>query len=552
MNLAAINSELIAGNRLFRSFNPSVSSVLSNPFHQKAAKIVIAGAKTLVDYKEYKRTGDAAEFVGGFLGTRMIKKICKPVKTRVTRAHVIVNRTDHDLWRKNGIGGRTWYDTPHRERMVIVYHDANRAGPHIDVHLGRVSLVYRVKPELYSQLRYNSSGQLTQASRDAIIDHVRQEVAGNSRVAQNIDHSRSNVVASWTNGDRTATGYGSGYTRQVVLDTEVDIYKAHWNGPMEMYAPDINPHRSLYMYRIYHGRDTGTPIVIWGTKSASPPRLEDRLHLKLIHPELAETLATKADPSTSTAKYDGSSAYIVITPKGTTVWSPRQSVRTGEQIEYTFKLDGIANTHSDETIVAMGEVLFKDNGLYLPSAGGSGILNSNDLLPSHIEPEIRLYRVDRVGRRNTTNLGFWENRELQYQVASLNPNRLKVVELMDPDTAYTLGYEGVVVIPEGGSVNDGFKLKWWGDASDWRIDRIAFEQGPKGGMAGVLYATSLESGKTFKLGPGQVGDHELVQAMIDHPERYEGTVIKVNSKRGHEGRAAKVVSLHDDKGFAPV
>jgi hypothetical protein len=37
-----------------------------------------------------------------------------------------------------------------------------------------------------------------------------------------------------------------------------------------------------------------------------------------------------------------------------------------------------------------------------------------------------------------------------------------------------------------------------------------------------------------------------------NPDDYIGTVIRVNSKIGHEGRASKVVGFHDDKGFAPV
>ena len=83
----------------------------------------------------------------------------------------------------------------------------------------------------------------------------------------------------------------------------------------------------------------------------------------MIHPEDMSTLESKADMSTSTAKYDGSSCYFVITKDGTTVWSPRQSKVTGEQIEYTFKIDGIAITTSEQTIVGMGELLFKQKSL---------------------------------------------------------------------------------------------------------------------------------------------------------------------------------------------
>lgn len=501
------------------------------------------------------RGGKRASLIAGdILGTLAIHRICKPVKHQVGREMSRVSRVRHDWRRKNGIGGRYWYERPGRHDLVIIFHDANRAGPHIDVHIGRMSLVYRVKPDLYEKLKYNRDGYLTEASRQAIIDHIRAETNNGSRVAQNLDHSKANARASWTGGDPKAFHYGAGRTRQVVLESEVWIYKAGPYRPIEMYAPAISPHRAMYMYRLYKPIDTrSAPICVWGVKRAGPPQLEDRLHLKLINPEQIDQLEGKADMATSTAKYDGSSAYIVITPKGTTVWSPRQSKLTGEQIEYTFKVGSLPNTTYPETIVAMGEVLYVDEtGQYLPSASGGGILNSNGLVPEKVRPEIRLYRVDRIGRRSTVDLPFWENRELQRQVAELNPEVLKVVELMEPDRAYLCGFEGIVVVPHDQPVNEGFKVKWWDNPSDWRIDQVAFEYGEKGGIAGVVYATSLESGKSFKLGPGQMGDHALAKDMMANPIKYEGAVIKVNSKRGHEGRAAKVVAFHDDKGFAPV
>src|SRR5690606_31601074 len=127
----------------------------------------------------------------------------------------------------------------------------------------------------------------------------------------------------------------------------------------------------------------------------------------------ADRLYTKADPSTSTAKYDGSSAYVVIGPKGTTVWSPRTSKTTGEQIEYTGTLHKLSSVTSPVTIVAMGEVMFRPASRhlwrkagYLPQAAGSGILNSNSVIPNDVIPEIRLYRVDKVGTQSLRGQDF--------------------------------------------------------------------------------------------------------------------------------------------------
>ncbi|MGW8181370.1 MAG: hypothetical protein ACWGQW_21795, partial [bacterium] len=417
LDFQTVNQGFINTKPYYSSVNPNLVSLLSIRIHQRAAKAALTCWKAYGAFRHYKSNdGDIPQTLGDFLGWYLVKKIKSPMRKRVGRMHVVASRTRHDIFRKNGMGGRGWYDKPRREKLVIVFHDANRAGPHIDVHIGRVSVVYRVKPDLYQQLSYNNQGQLTEASKQAILDHVRGEIAKGARVPQNIDHSRSNAVASWTDGDRTATHYGAGYTRQVILQSEVDIYKAHWNGPIEMYAPDLNKHRATYLYRIYHGRDTGTPILIFGSKTDHPPTLQDRLHLRLIHPEHIDQLHIKADMSTSTAKYDGSSCYVVITPKGTTVWSPRLSKLTGEHIEYTHKLDGLSSATSDQTIVAMGEVMFKVDGEYLPAASGSGILNSDSLLPKHVEPEISLYRVDRIGRKNYFGTDFWSNRDLQKEV----------------------------------------------------------------------------------------------------------------------------------------
>ena len=506
----------------------------------------------IAKYAQAKRKGaTTAELVGMEIFGRLRGKMMAPFTTRMCHLHVRAARTHHDPFRKNGVGGRSWIDRPGRYNMVIVYHDANRAGPHVDVHIGRLSLIYKVKPDVYAQLKYNRDGYLTDNSKKILMDFVRGEIADGSRLAQNIDHTVTNAHASWTNGDREGTNYGDGFTRQIISESQVDIYKAYWDGPIEFYAPALNARQSMYLYKIYDGK---VPIVIWGNKATKHPAFTDRLHLKLeVHPD-----EQKMDMSTSTLKYDGSSAYIVVGPKGTRVFSPRYSKVTGERIEYTPKLNGLSHAHSDETIIAMGEVMFKQKSWnpfaetkYLPQSQASGILNSNELVPKGYEVEVRVYRVDKVGRTNVRDLPFHENRDLQHQVAAKS-EFMKVVDYMTPEEAHERGFEGVVVAPYGGSVNDGYKIKYVDDALDWKIVSVDFGDGDKGGIAGVVRAESLESGKSFNLGPGQMGDHTLCRDMMQHPERYEGRVIKVESRRGHEGRAAKVVGFHDDKGIAWV
>lgn len=557
VDIDIVSSNIRESKKYYLSVAPGVNGVIKHAYKKylKLTSFVYKGGRYLFTSK--KSHVEPSEILGTYLSGKVTGKIMSPVSSRVADAHVNISRTKHDWKRKNGIGGRTWLTKPGHYDMVVVFHDANRAGPHIDVHIGRLSLVYKVKPDLYAKLKYNKDGMLTEKSRKHILDHIKYEVSKNARVAQNIDHSKSNAVASWVNGDTDSKEYGSGATRQVVLKTKVDVYKCYHNGPIEMYAPDINPHRSLYIYKLYKGDKKRAPILIWGNKTTEPPKLYERLHLKMIHPENASNLVEKSDLKTSTAKYDGSSCYFAIGPKGTTVWSPRKSVLTNKQIEYTYKIDGIAHATNDETIVGMGELLFKKKSIipfkktkYLSASAGSGILNSNSVVPKGFDPEIRIYRIDKIGKTYVGDQSFWENRKLQKKTAKLH-KKLKVVELMSIEDSLLQGYEGVVVVPENASVNNGYKLKWWSDPSDWVIDKIDFQEGDKGGIAGVAHMTSLESGKKFKLGPGQMGNHVLIKDMMDNPQKYEGAVVKVNSKKGHEGRASKVIGFHDDKGLAP-
>lgn len=556
LDMDVVTYEMAQSRPIFNALSPTWPYLLRGKV-MKYAKHAFYGLTGLRIGRAVQKGALPEEVIGNYLGGMATAKILSKPKETIKKAHIHARHIpDRDLWRKNGLGGRYWIYQPGRHQMVIVFHDANRAGPHIDIHIGRFSMIRRVKPDVYEQLRYNNQGMLTENSRKLLLDFLREEIDNGSRIPQNLDHSVANARASWTGGDPDGRNYGDGRTRQIVLEETVDVYKAHHSGPIEFYAPTLNPHRGMYVYKLHPGDDKRAPILVWGNLKPKIPALSDRLHLKLIHPEELDKLQRRADMSTSTAKYDGSSCYFVITKEGTHIWSPRLSKETGERIEYTFKLDGIANITADETIVGMGELLFKPKSRfpwsrddYLPQAVGSGVLNSNMVLPDNVQPEIRVYRIDRIGRKSMIDLPFWENRNLQYLVESLAPEYFKVVELMMPDEAMQMGFEGVVAVPEDATINEGFKTKWWQDPHDWEVTSVEFEQGSKGGIAGVVRAVSLESGKTFKLGPGQVGDRALTEHMMLNPDDYIGRVMRVQSRHGHEGRASKVLDWHDDKGF---
>lgn len=565
VSMRRVSKGLVASRPYYETLSPQATQLVAHQY----ATYMRAGKFTYRTWKQVRAGVPLADAMGDAAAGILVKRyVTGRPRGVVNRMHQVAQEAPKKDWgRKNGLGGRSWITEPGRYPMTIVFHDANRAGPHIDVHIGRFSVVYSLRnKDIYERLRYNRDGMLTEASRKLILDHVRGEIENGSRVPQNLDHTRTNAPASWVGGDPEARHYGAGRTRQVVLQSHAHVYKAHFSrkgtsrAPVEMYVPSLNPHRPLYLHQLYGGDDKRAPILVWGAKRSGPPGLEERLHLKLVHPEDLEGAPhqDRIDHSATTAKYDGSSAYVVITPKGTTVWSPRTAKSTGEQIEYTHKLGGFARTTAPETIVAMGEVMFRERtrwpwqrGGYVPQTVAAGYLNSHDVVPDTVVPEIRLYRVDRIGRSKTVDLPFWENRALQQSVAKLNP-RLRVVKLASPQQAASEGFEGVVTIPRGGSVLDGFKTKWWQDAADWVVEEVALHNGPSGKPAGVVWFRSLESGRRFKLGPGQLGPEVFVRSIMDEPDYYTGVVMKVRSRHGHEGRAAKVLEVHQDKGVAPL
>jgi len=221
---------------------------------------------------------------------------------------------------------------------------------------------------------------------------------------------------------------------------------------------------------------------------------------------------------------------------------------SGQHIEYTGKLPELSEMTADQTTVCMGELLFKRFGRYLPAHQIGGILNANKPRPWWSIPEIRLYRVDRIGRTNTHNLEFWANRSIQWKVADKSPYLGIVARVPLAMTRLTklMGLEGAVGVPEGLSINEGHKIKWHGDEEDWTCTSVQLEKGGKGGIAGVAKFVT-EDGRPMKLGPGQLGTPNDCLDMMKEPNLFEGRVAKVISKRGHSGRAGKLLSWHDDK-----
>lgn len=582
MWLRRVSQGLIRGKDAFDDIAPAPWFLIKSPVIYP----VVLGANIAI---RAIRKEPAEEIVGKVIGRMALKGLGRrSLMHGLEKGCHVARFASAKPWRKiNGLGGRSDFimrpeidaDSNGRiiKRMVIVYHHANRAGKHVDVHIGRRSLVYRItgKP-VEKRLKFNSNGMLTEKSKEELLRHLRQEIGNNSRVAQNLDHSLSNARMSWPFMPELAAehGYGMGPTRQVIAEQDVEFYHHPVHSSLHLYAPIINPDQGLYLYQLYPGDEKRAPIAIFGTLEPLPEKkYHERLHLKLIQPEdFKEKFVGKIDKLSSTRKYDGASCYFSSNGQGFKFFSPRTHKENGVQIEYTFKLAQLTNQGLPEKPVGMGEVMFfkrtrlgkianwfgfkgpeKACWNYESAANVGGMLNSNSIIPRNVHPELRIYRVDRWNGKDVNSLPFFDNRRIQLAMLSkLKDPGWNIVRLERPvQNPRTMRFEGFVGVPEGLSVNEGLKIKWWADANDWEVIRNEFSLSDKGNIQGVIWFKSLESGKEFKLGPGQIGSFDDCMVLMEAGNKTVGMVAKVHGRQGHEGRAAKLVEWHLDKGRVP-
>jgi hypothetical protein len=581
-----VTKGFIRAKPTFATINPSIYAMFTSAWVKYLAMTptIVKGTIGIV-----KRELSVSEFCGDLLAYSLISSTVNRrlwlggVQKSIRRAHLITQQ--NKSYKLNGLGAtrRTWITVNDKslvdERIVkqltIIYHDANKAGKHVDVHLGHLSMVYRVSGKPFEKdLKFNSKGRLTEASKDILLNHIRSEIKKNARVPWNHDHTISNARMDWDFDEtlKSQKGYGAGATRQVIAQSTVEFYHPEVTSSLHMYCPLINPNQGLYIYKIYEGKQGGTPILIWGNLIPRDEKFRDRLHLNMIQDADYKTkFLERVDHGTITRKYDGASAYCTSSgeiEKGHSfkIFSPRMSKETGHRIEYTYKAAELATNGGPDKAQGMGELQFYQRTIigritqhfgfrgaericwnYLPAASVGGILNSNATRPRDVFPEYRLYRIDKWNGIDTYDLPFFENRELQERLVSKLDQRFwKVVKLVRPQR--NTNWEGLVGVEAGDSINNGHKVKWWADANDWQVKSIDLKLSDKGNIAGVVNFISLNSGKEFKLGPGNIGSVDRCMDMLRSPDDFIGRVYKVHGRNGHEGRAAKIVDEHLDKG----
>ena len=438
-----------------------------------------------------------------------------------------------------------------RGQLIVVYHDADRAGPHAEMYLydpqgsgiaHNIGVIKLAKPA-----KLNNAGWVTNDERERIRKLIVAKGTGRDWIAFSTDHQADEAVSQWNQRELGPEGYGAGSLRQVIHVEDVEIHSD--GSTVEFVSWWLDGTRPCYVHVVFprtNSRDSAVGVI--GFRKLSEPKLEDRLHLTFDGKDAAK-FRRNLPGGRASLKIDGASAHFVSGPEGTRYFSPRESKETGRRIEYSFKLGQLQDVKSEEPIVGMGELVFVDeHGRELSSTEISGILNSDALPPANITPRLYVYRVDRVGRKDVLSEPYWEQNRPRCEAFAAKHRWLAVPpEIQLDDIESTRDREGVVGVPAGCSILDGRKLKWRADERDVTVIEVDFKPGDKGGVAGVVwYEDPAQPGRRFKTASGF--SREEKQDMMAHPRKYEGRCMKISGYQGHGSRAAKFESWHLDKG----
>lgn len=519
---------------------------------------VLYGLLDFLKSREFRR---AALSIGSIVASREISKRTIKDRKPTWAIRSLIDKSNHiDMeFGNNQTMPCEWKGSKEANR-IIVYHEADKAGPHIDTYLVIDGKAYsigvkRLRPEHIQNIKKNGGGLLTEKSKQYIASIIRQEYANGAWLAQTTDHTPEEARTEWSN--RAYNGvYGAGEMRQVVLDSPVTVFKT--GDSIEFRDWDLNPDTNAYVFNIMDEKPgvRSKRILKLGYKANGEPKLKDRLHLKphIGTHEFDRFKRLVGNDGIVTLKEDGASFYFEINKEGMRFWSPRKSKVTGHRINYDAKVGNLIHHTSPVKVTGMGELNFidKKTGIVLDSANTGGILNSHNPLPNNIEPRLTIYRIDSIGRQDVHDIDYSKN--LSYIgsfVNSLKDEYIRQPQTVTWDNAQDIAHmnEGLVGIAKGDSILEGRKFKPRHDLYDWTITSIDLQEGSKGRIAGVVRFEN-ESGKQFKIGAGSIGSDEFVKTIMRNPNNFIGRVAKVSSYKGHEGRAPKFVEWHEAKGFA--
>lgn len=432
---------------------------------------------------------------------------------------------------------------------IIVYHEADRAGPHIEEYLVIDNIAYNIGVQRWAGPELKTrDGKLTKGSKELVIAKIKSNYNIGTYKAQSTDHTPDEARTQWTNHNINK-GYGSGQLREVVYDEKVQLYKT--DNSIEFRAHKIDPDNNLFVFKL---PTKDNPIIKCGTKIVQAPKFEDRLHLKTKHQGEEDLPKFISDMKNGviTRKEDGASVYFVTTPEGTNFFSPRISKVTGKRINYNDKVDDLVHIKGETNWIGMAELVYVDkSGNKLKSHEIGGILNKHDI-PKDVIPIIYIYRMDKCNELTLTDTPYWTNFDYinLYVKNASNPKIQSVEIIKDIDKEKLLKiatqHEGLVGTPALTPIGEGYKFKLRDNVHDWKITNIMLSPGPKGRIAGTVEFEN-DMGEKYNIGASSLGNDMEVIDMMHHPDQYIGRYAKISSYKGHEGRAAKFEGLHLDK-----
>src|SRR5574343_350622 len=238
------------------------SYILFTPNFPIKSKIFKLSLRVILLFKSIKNKKSIEEIIGQQIAGFFLHKIeFGHIRNLFIYSNNLV-KVKHNNWKLWGLSAtrRSWIypeecdfiDNRIVKNLTIVYHDANKASQHLDIHFGHLSLVYRVSGKNIGPIKYNSKGLLTDASKQVLLEHLRSEIRNNSRVVHNHDHTLSNSRMNWKYNPELSNveGYGSGPTRQIILQDKCEFYHPEVKSSLHIYAPLINPDQGLYIYQI--------------------------------------------------------------------------------------------------------------------------------------------------------------------------------------------------------------------------------------------------------------------------------------------------------------
>jgi hypothetical protein len=539
LNMSCVKSRLSKGRELIGDVAWCAALGIEGRIIAPIARATIMGLD-LISISHATKENKVPEYVGACVSGRLVRRGVVSRLTKFIAGHIkpqAANDLSEDRSRLSPDAGMS--------SMVIVYHEGNKAGRHIDIHIGRMSIVKRLPDNV--KLSFDGRGHLTQVSKDKLMDIVRTEFRNRARIAQNLDHSPSDARFEWHGEGNGPSGYGSGPIREVISDEPIYIYNGE--NAMHFSAPHIVNNKPLFMYQLYPGTDKRAPIMSIGYKDPDIPVLRDKVDFKFDH-DLNSFMKGVGNDGDFRIKYDGSSCYIIATPHGTRIYSPRTSEKDGKNIEYSSKLPGVEKIKTPTKWIGMGELLMTRNGKYLENAEQGGVLNAMKMPPKGMEWEIRVYRTDSINGNRVGDITQEENIGYIKELIKAGHGHLKVPEKVPIQLiGRTQNIEGVIGVPKGKPLSEGHKLKWRTELQDGIIKDVGFKPGPNGGIEGVITYEDWHTGGVYHTSSGL--SHEAKMAMADNKEAMIGVVMRLKGFRGHPGRAAIFQDFHQDKGKQP-